>query len=377
MVNSSYGTHANRPQEDIMNKPTITQSLVNSSATLLSGKSQQKFFASIDVLNRSLENDQWESRGQSKVIAGTNHFIKDSDLPSYGLSLRQHEKNKVEDAMHYVLWVGFNSYIVIDSFIDTLKNNMDEVKIIISKMKTKKGRTEDAIISAIMLMAEINQAIHYLNSVVVQSKLDISSLSDRQRDTLSSSLVDIDFMSLRLAKIVYPVTIVPVYPQFASAENKNHRATACYRVYIFAQVPAIEWEQGTVFGATGKQGHQCDACGKNIPSQMFVFLQATCKRTGRTLGLQFGTDCAHRMLNVKSDGVRRGLNGVAETVDGEYYTARPSYDFLYTPSNAKEVKRALETAINTEEGSVWDRVDNVGKTFDCLTTTKYIGSRYR
>jgi hypothetical protein len=376
MVNSSYGTHANRPKEDIMNKPTITQSLVNSSATLLSGKSQQKFFASIDVLNRALDNDQWESRGQSKVEMGLRGFIKYSDFPSYGLSGWDHKTNKVESAMESVLFYGFGVFDK-DEELDRMKNNMDEVKSIIAKLKTKKGRTEDAIISAINMMIEVKRAFDYLNSVVVQSKLDISSLSDRQRDTLSSSLVDIDFMSLRLAKIVYPVTIVPVYPQFASAENKNHRATACYSVNVFAQVPAIEWEQGTIFGATGKQGHQCDACGKNIPSQMFVFLQATCKRTGRTLGLQFGTDCAHRMLNVKSDGVRRGLNGVAETVDGEYYTARPSYDFLFTPSNAKEVKRALETAINTEEGSVWDRVDNVGKTFDCLTTTKYIGSRYR
>jgi hypothetical protein len=277
--------------------------------------------------------------------------------------------------MESVLFYGFGCFDK-DVELDRMKNNMDEVKSIIGKLKTKKGRTEDAIISAIDMMIEVKRAFDYLNSVVVQSKLDISSLSDRQRDTLSSSLVDIDFMSLRLAKIVYPVTIIPVDIEFATAENKNHRANACYSVNIFAQVPAIEWEQGTVFGATGKQGHQCDACGKNIPSQMFVFLQATCKRTGRTLGLQFGTDCAHRMLNVKSDGVRRGLNGVAETVDGEYYSARPSYPFT-APSNAKEVEKALKTAINTEEGSVWDRVDNVGKAFDCLTTTKYIGSRYR
>lgn len=358
-----------------MNKPTITQSLVNSSATLLSTKGQEKFFASIDVLNRSLENDQWETRGQVKVESGLKNFIKDSDLPSYGLGW-QHVTSEVESAMKSVLCYGLSSYSR-DSELDTLKNNMDEVKLVIANMKTKKGRTEDAIISAINMMIEINQAIDYLNSVVVQSKLDLSSLSDRQRDTLSSSLVDIDFMSLRLAKIVYPVTIVPEYPQFASAENKSYRATACYSVNVFAHVPAIEWEQGTIFGATGKQGHQCDACGKNIPSQMFVSLQATCKRTGRTLGLHFGTDCAQRMLNIKSDGVRRGLSGVAETIDGEsYYSARPSYEF-FTPSNAEEVESALRTAINTEEGSVWDRVEAVGKNFDCLTTMKYIGSRYR
>ena len=359
-----------------MNKPTITRSLVDAAATLLSAKSQEKFFASIDVLNRSLENDQWETRGQVKVESGVKNFIKYSDFPSYGLSGWQHKTNRVENAMEAVLYYGFGSYSR-DAQLDILKNNMDEVKSLITKLKTKKGRTEDAIISAINVMSEINQAIKYLNSVVVQSKLDLSSLSDRQRDTLSSSCVDVDFMSMRLAKIVYPVTIIPAYPQFASAETKSHRATACYGVNIFAQVPAIEWEQGTIFGATGKGSHQCDACGKNIPSQMFVFLQATCKRTGRTLGLQFGTDCAHRMLNIKSEGVRRGLSGVTETVDGEsYYSARPSYEFS-TPINADEVASALRTAISTEDGSVWGQVANVGKTFGCYTETKSLAKRHR
>lgn len=346
-----------------MNKPTITSSYVDLASTLLTEKKATKFFESISVLNKALENDHWEPRGEAKVGAGLKDFVKASEFSSHDGESHYNVEDEIENAMFYLLMFGITgSFSRREENLSLIEKNAD---MIASRMNLKKGRTANAVVSAVKLMIEVVRAVEYLNSIVKQGRLDLTSLSDKQIHTLSNSAVDVDIMSLRLAKIVYPVSIVKKDVHFANAERGRLKANAVVSRYVFAEVPRIEWEQGTRFGATGKDSHQCDACGKNIPSQTFVYLQATCKRTGDTLGLQFGTDCASRILNVKSEGVKGGLHGATETVDGEWSTTRNYYGFEF-PESTDDILRELYEAINTEGKDVYDAIDVVEQKVEAI-----------
>lgn len=346
-----------------MNKPTITSSYVESASTLLSGKKVEKFLESISVVNRALENEYFEARGEVKVGAGLKDFVKASEFSSHNSEYHYSVDDEIENAMCGLLMLGLASkFTKQEESISLVEKNVDAIA---SRMNLKKGRTANAVVSATKLIIEVVKAVEYLNSIVKQSRLDLTSLSDKQIHTLSNSAVDVDIMSLRLAKIVYPVCIVKEEVHFANVERGRLKANAVTSRYVFAEVPSIEWEKGTRFGATGKDSHQCDACGKNIPSQRFVYLQATCKRTGDTLGLQFGTDCASRILNVKSEGVKGGLHGATETVDGEWSRTRNHYGFEY-PECRDNMRAELYEAITTEEKDVYDAIDGVQERVEAI-----------
>lgn len=121
-------------------------------------------------------------------------------------------------------------------------------------------------------------------------------LSPKVTKTLQECELDIDLPTIKPAEI--EAFQVPVYRDgqpVLKADGTPATETA-YRV---------KWSKGIKLGVSRFADDGCEACGKSIPSQRFVPIEASCKRLG-LIGMWVGCDCAANIFGVKDKGISKG-----------------------------------------------------------------------
>jgi hypothetical protein len=128
-------------------------------------------------------------------------------------------------------------------------------------------------------------------------------LSPRVTATLKECNLDVDLPSIKLAKIDF--RWVRAYEDGKPAFRKDGkpRMEKCY---------FVEWSQGIKHGCSRfADGGHCEACGKRIPSQRYVPIEATCKKQG-LISMWIGCDCAKNIFGIKDAGIDK--NATPESV---------------------------------------------------------------
>jgi hypothetical protein len=143
-------------------------------------------------------------------------------------------------------------------------------------------------------------------------------LSPKVTTTLTDMGLDIDLPSIVPTKIgctwhhgIYPRT--REVTRYDSDRRRNVTTTEPHPkggelMYDHKREPVmlpryfLDWTPGTLFGLSRYAHHDCEACGKTIPSGEFVAVEADCKANGH-VGLYFGRDCASNIFGVKDAGM--------------------------------------------------------------------------
>lgn len=284
-----------------MNK--LSQKLVDQVRRELSGARLAKFNDSIAILNESLQQDQWVPRGKVKAESGFYQGISKIDFQKdYGA-----RKQTAQNAAWYLMMTL--------NYGQRFRSNQLEVAIKIlreyAEAKTysmMRGRTslkvsDDLIRAWVALCEEKTRAIEALDDARPKPKITKIGLSPKVTKTLTEMDLQIDINSIRMAPIAFA---------WVQAQDKNGAIIWDGDKPRMEKFYYIKWPRGTRFNMTRfSYSMGCEACGKNIPSGMFVPVLARDVRknerrqsTGsRLIGMYLGCDCARNIFGIQDVGV--------------------------------------------------------------------------
>jgi hypothetical protein len=120
-------------------------------------------------------------------------------------------------------------------------------------------------------------------------------LSPKVTKTLTECGLDLDLPTIKPAKIDF--VLVPAFDMHNQPRLNRDGSPMLVREYFVAWTPGIKHRMSR-FDGRG----QCQACGKRIPSRMFVPIEATCRKNG-LVSMLLGCDCARNIFGVKDVGI--------------------------------------------------------------------------
>lgn len=246
-------------------------------ANYFKGSKRTKFLASIGVFRESIEQKSWIPRGKIKSNSG---FYQ-------GLS-----KNKVgplenEEPRESYLSTNYHAEACIQ-YGQPYKGRV---------IPTVAG-VPDVVVSAwIHCCNEMKLLSDKLDQLRPPPKVTAIGLSPKVTKTLIEMNLEIDLPSIKPAKIVTKYrqkvddkTFKPMFDQ------QNKPVMEPYEVVEWS--PGIKLHQSRFDVSDGV----CEACGKRIPSGIYVPIEARCQKVG-LVGLWLGVDCAKNIFGVKDQGV--------------------------------------------------------------------------
>jgi hypothetical protein len=164
--------------------------------------------------------------------------------------------------------------------------------------KLVRGKQTIAFINAwVALCAEKVQAVELLDEARPLPVITEIGLSPRVTTTLKEMSLDVDLPSIKMAKI--SKRMVPGHSRTTGEPLLNRDGTP----HLVPQY-YVDWTPGTQMGRS-RFNSGCQACGKSIPSGMFVPIEADDLKSGDHIGLWIGCDCARNIFGVKDIGVEK------------------------------------------------------------------------
>lgn len=260
----------------------LTPELVAIVQSYLKGKKLEKFNASVQILNESLAQGGWTSRGSIKVGAGFNGIC------SYHLRY-EHTPEHGED---FSLMMSLNHG-------SRPRPTGDAVQRLIQSDKLNAKKTPVELINAyIALLDERFSAAEFLDTCRPVPVISAIGLSPRVTATLTEMNLDIDIPSIKLAEIGR--RMIPGFMRDGSPLLDRMGNPMLVPEYF------VKWTPGTKFGRSRfSYGCKCEACGKSIPSGNFVAIEADDQKSGDHIGLWIGCDCAKNIFGIKDVGMER------------------------------------------------------------------------
>jgi len=265
----------------------LSENLVNVMRSFLKGAKLAKFNASVDIINQSLAQGAWISRGSVKAGAGFGNGITAhiNFKKGYGLDASKAEDDAWELAFCLNYGQAQNADLDIDSAISILraaKNHKD---------KAYRLPSDEVIKTWVALCAEKELACKFLDIARPVPVITEIGLSPKVTKTLKDMNLDIDLASIRPAKIVV---------EYVESFDK-------YNKPILVAVFRVEWTKGIVHGQSrfADHGCNCHACGKYIPSGQFVPIEAMDNKSGNLVAMWIGRDCASNIFGVKDVGLEK------------------------------------------------------------------------
>jgi hypothetical protein len=276
----------------------LTQEYVDKVAGFFSGKRREKFLASVDVINQSLAQDAWISRGSAKAGAGFSGLLGNTQtarrldrglerLYDYG-----HELQKTCFELSMTIRHGSARLT-----LEELERLVDEDAV---KAKLKKAGVPLGVLGAwVALNWERREACELLDAARPLPVITPIGLSPRVTATLTECNLDLDLPSIRMAEIAF--RMVPAFnkdgvPLF----DKRTGERVMRRQYY------VKWSEGIAHGRSRFAHGGCEACGKSIPSGRFVPVEAHDKARNELVSMWLGCDCARNIFGIKDVGIGKG-----------------------------------------------------------------------
>lgn len=183
-----------------------------------------------------------------------------------------------------------------------MKHFKKAVKALRSDMEfhDKKLKLSDDVIRAwIELCVEKTKANQILQNARPKPVITKVGLSPKVTKTLKEMDLDLD-----LSTIQHPI----VYRMVPLTDEKGKLIRDANKKKIMVLRPFVQFPDGTVFNMTrfSLKPHNCEACGKFVPSGMFTPLVAKDKKSGKLVGMWVGTDCGRNIFGIKDLGFNRG-----------------------------------------------------------------------
>lgn len=268
----------------------LNENLIHIIKESLKGNKLKKFLSSIEVLKESIEQGAWIPRGSIKANSG---FYQGFLKTPYNL---EHPELKIGTDS----WHEFNHFTRCLSYGSLSKNINLNKNIQILRESNYKGEplkikvTDEQIIAWVNLCKEKDKAFKYLDNAKPKPKLTEIKLSKRVTTTLKEMNLDID-----LSSVSYP----DLEEYFVKEDVLNKKTNKLEKKKI--KYYKILWPNGTKHHQSRFNGYcNCHACGKYIPSGLFVPLYATDNNSGNKVSFLLGRDCAQNIFNVKDVGIK-------------------------------------------------------------------------
>lgn len=275
----------------------LNPALVTKVRSALSGSRLAKFDASIAILNESLLLGGWTPRGSVKAKSGfyqglVPHLNFNKDYSQQGA------KGKAQDLAwglaHTLNFGGGVNGKVDASIVQIVRNGSRDRHGELAKIKP----SDDVILAWVELCAEKNEAFELLTRARPLPTITRIGLSPKVTKTLIEMNLDIELSSIRMAQIVTKYRLSLDDSGKPILDKKGKQILVPYQIVV--------WSKGIVHGASRFAiGGCCEACGKPIPSRMFVPIEALDKASGKLVSMWLGCDCAKNIFGVKDIGVRK------------------------------------------------------------------------
>lgn len=237
----------------------LNQNNVELVRSYLKGKKLEKFNESVTVIEESMAQGRWTPRGSVKYSSG---FCQGLCTPK-----PESEGNREE----------FNLYMCL-RFGSVRKPELS-AELYAKLAPAKRAPSFEVVQAWIDLIEEVQQIAHHLNTARPKPVITAVGLSPKVTKTLKEMNLDIDLSSISVPEI-----------KMERVEDE--------------MVPIVMWTPGTKFNRSRfYQG--CQACGRPIPSGMYVPIEAKDLRSGDLIGLWIGCDCAKNIFGVKDVGMNR------------------------------------------------------------------------
>lgn len=257
----------------------------------MKGKKLEKFNESVNVINDSLAQGGWVSRGSVKANSGFYQGCGISWDTPYESTPEHKENFELQMALSY----GHDS--------ENLGEAINRLYAAVSKKTNKpvvntKKFPREFVEAWVALSREKSLACEFLEYCRPLPVVTEIGLSPRVTATLTEMNLEVELPSIKLAKIGRRMVLG--YKKDGSPlldRRGNHMLVPEY---------FVDWTPGTVMGKSRfSYGCRCEACGKSIPSGRFVAIEADDKKSETHIGLWIGQDCASNIFGVKDAGMER------------------------------------------------------------------------
>lgn len=251
----------------------------------LKGNRLKKFQESVSIINESLQRQGWIKRGSVKAKSGFYQGIA-SKLSNNSI-FDKDEKDSDESFQVYMCL----KYGQSGASVDSVKKFSPDLFL----------KYPAAFYKAwIDLCNEKEEAFSLLNSFRVLPEITSIGLSPKVTATLTEMNLDLDLSSIKMAKLVPKV--IP-----ATDSSGNRLKDKKTGQFLFTTIYVIQWSKDIVHNQS-RFAHDircCHACGKPIPSQRFIPVEAFDKNKNQLISMWLGQDCSKNIFGIKDAGVKK------------------------------------------------------------------------
>jgi len=273
----------------------LNPKLVTVIRNFLKGARLAKFDASVEVLNKSIAEGQWIKRGSVKADSG---FYQGLGKIRYDYFTFKRGSDDAA-ALYFCLQWGQPFKLRGKNLDLGIKTSYK----LAADQGTPINLPENVVRAWVELCEEKRAAADELHAARPKPVLTKIGLSPKVTKTLKEMDLDIDISSIRMPPISYYMDQARD-PKTQQLLFNHDGSKKMERVYY------VKWPAKTKFDATRfYQPGTCEACGKYIPSNMFVPILAEDNKTKKSVGMWLGCDCSRNIFGVKDIGMRRNNDG--------------------------------------------------------------------
>lgn len=284
----------------------LNEKLVETVAKALKGARLTKFLDSIKVINDSLEQGGWVSRGSVKANSGFSDICKIDINAAQELPLADIRHFTATDVCFLLrhgseIRKGVPAYFSGTNYPETALEILQSGVTYLRETGNLKKISDDVILAWFYLVREKNIAVHLLDSLRPLPVVTSIGLSPKVTATLTECNLDLDLSSLKLAEIAF---------RFVQAKKWSDEKKKWLPVFDKNGACVLEkeyypkWTVGTVHDQSRfAGGRHCHACGKRIPSGRFVPIEAFDNYSKNIISMWLGCDCAKNIFGIKDVGI--------------------------------------------------------------------------
>jgi hypothetical protein len=264
---------------DVFTIKQLDPQAVEAVAGFMKGKKREKFLASVQIINESLEKGGWVPRGSVKAFAGFQGLGSAQRRGAYPSAMYDLYRC-VQDGSG--IGEEYRDYPYTDEEILSLR-----------------AKAPVAVIRAwVQVRTEAGYAYEHLNACRPLPKITQVGLSPRVTTTLKEANLDIDLSSIRMADLDFEWVQVRDKKTGEPKVDGQGKLVMTKRYFVV-------WSEGIVHGTSRFAMNDCEACGRRIPSHRFVPIEAHDQRGDRLVSLWVGCDCASNIFGVKDVGIEK------------------------------------------------------------------------
>ncbi len=267
----------------------LTQQNIEIVRSTMKGAKLAKFNESVGILEASLAQNGWITGGSRSAHKGFGQGSGINYNPRWNFSPEHPEDFNLGMCMVYG-----SANIITSGAIDRM----------FASGLVKKKFTRQYVEAWIAVCKEAYEASEYLTGLRPAPVITAIGLSPKVTATLTEMNLDIKLPSIKMARIAYRK--IPAFGK--DGQPLLNR----FGQQIYESIPYVDWTPGTKFGRSRfSYGCKCEACGKSIPSGMFVPIEADDQKSGDHIGMWIGCDCARNIFGIKDIGVEKPTQEIA------------------------------------------------------------------